>query len=130
MEAKAPASTSAKKKGGRGRANSKLGRKRFKVADVASKAGGASRAVKESRMQPSGAGASEKLAISFAATLAADVREAAKLQTDGNVSAWLAEAARERLRQMYVDAALEMYEAKHGVITEEELAAIRKEWPR
>jgi hypothetical protein len=116
MEAKASA-TSVKKKRARARA---------KVAHGVGKKGG--RALQPGT--PPGAVPAERLAISFAATLAADVREAAKLQTDGNVSAWLAEAARERLRQMYVDTALEMYEAKHGVITEAELAKVRTKWPR
>lgn len=71
-----------------------------------------------------------KLAISFERRLADDVRRAAKLQTEGDVSAWLAEAARDRLRQLHMQAALNAYEGKHGVITEEELAEIRREWPR
>ena len=75
-------------------------------------------------------GASAKLAISFTPDLAGDVRRAARRATDGNVSAWLAEAARQRLRHEALSEAIDTYEAEHGEITDEELAAIDKVWPR
>lgn len=71
-----------------------------------------------------------KLAVSLEDQLADDVQRAAESQTDGNVSAWLAEAARQRLRQMALAEAVSAYEAEHGVITVEELAEVRRQWPR
>ena len=129
MEGKGSAGTSAKKKGARG---SKASRRVVSVSKgrrpgdrMLTKAHVVANPGKSIGTMPA-----EKLAISFAAPLAADVRLAAAQQTDGNVSAWLAEAAREQLRQMHLKAAIEAYEAEHGVITEDELAEIRKGWPR
>src|SRR5204863_7467760 len=72
---------------------------------------------------------SRKLAISFDATLADDVQRAAERETGGNVSAWMAEAARAQLRLRALDTALAAYEAEHGEITEAELAEVDKVWP-
>jgi hypothetical protein len=71
-----------------------------------------------------------KLAISFEGSLAAQVHRAAKLEARGNVSAWLAEAARRHLRQQALKQAIESYEAEHGVITDRELAEVRALWPQ
>jgi hypothetical protein len=46
------------------------------------------------------------------------------------VSAWLAEAARDRLRQRALGEAIAAYEAEHGVIADEELAEAARLWPR
>jgi hypothetical protein len=70
-----------------------------------------------------------KLAISFEGNLAAQVRRAAKKQAAGNVSAWLAEAARERLQLQARRDLLEEFEARHGPITDAELAEVEKRWP-
>jgi hypothetical protein len=74
--------------------------------------------------------ASKKLAVSFEGGLADRIQRAATEQTAGNVSAWLAEAARERLRLQAARTLLHEYEAEHGVITKDELAQIEREWPR
>jgi len=56
----------------------------------------------------------ERLAITFEPPLADEVRRAAELQTEGNVSAWLAKAARDQLRQMHARAAIAAHLAEHG----------------
>jgi len=71
-----------------------------------------------------------KLAVSFEATLATEIQRAASQETNGNVSAWLAEAARQKIRQRALAEAVAAYEAEHGEITEEELAEVRRKWPR
>ena len=73
---------------------------------------------------------SKKLAISLEGTLAARVRRAAKVQAAGNVSAWLAEAARDRLRLEAGQQLLKEYEATHGALTPAELAEAERLWPR
>ena len=73
---------------------------------------------------------SSKFAVSFARSLAEQVQLAAEAETGGNVSAWMAEAARDRLRQRALAAAVAAYEAEHGLITDSELEEVRKEWPR
>jgi hypothetical protein len=74
--------------------------------------------------------AAKKLAISLDGQLAKQVERAAKVESRGNISAWLADAARLRLRQLAAKQALEAYEAEAGVITEDELAEVRRLWPR
>jgi hypothetical protein len=71
-----------------------------------------------------------KLAVSFDAPLAAQIQLAASQETDGNVSAWLADAARQKIRQRALAAAVAAYEAEHGEITNEELAQVRRAWPQ
>jgi hypothetical protein len=71
-----------------------------------------------------------KLAISLDGDLAKEVQRAAKVESRGNVSAWLAEAARARLRQLAVKQALKVYEDERGEITEAELRQVRRLWPR
>lgn len=73
---------------------------------------------------------SKKLAISFEGALAERVQRAATAETAGNVSAWLAEAARERLRLQAARRILREYEAEHGRITDAEIAEVEREWPR
>ena len=75
-------------------------------------------------------GSTTKLAISFEGDLAVQVQRAARNQTAGNVSAWLAEAARKRLRLEAGRQVLKEYEAEHGAITEAELAETERLWPR
>jgi hypothetical protein len=70
------------------------------------------------------------LAVSFEPSLARQVRQAAAEKSQGNVSAWLAEAARERLRLDAGWALLREYEAEHGMIGDEALARVDREWPR
>jgi metal-responsive CopG/Arc/MetJ family transcriptional regulator len=71
-----------------------------------------------------------KLAISLEDDLAKEVQRAARAEARGNVSAWLAEAARQRLRQVAARQALKMFEAENGEITETELRRARRSWPR
>jgi hypothetical protein len=73
---------------------------------------------------------SKKLAISFDGRLASEVQRAAQKQAAGNVSAWLAEAARDRLRVEGGRQLLKEYEAEHGAITDERIAEVEREWPR
>jgi len=74
--------------------------------------------------------AARKLAISMEGQLAKQVERAAKVESRGNISAWLADAARLRLRQLAAKQALQAYEADAGAITEDELAQVRRLWPR
>jgi hypothetical protein len=71
-----------------------------------------------------------KLAVSFEAPLADQIQRAATQETGGNVSAWLADAAREKIRQRALAEAVAAYEAEHGEITDDELARVRRAWPR
>ena len=72
-----------------------------------------------------------KIAISLDQELAHEIETAAQDETGGNVSAWMAEAARERLRKRIGSRLIAEYEAEHGAITAEELAAAkRKLWPK
>jgi len=82
-------------------------------------------------MRPAAAGkeTARKLAVSFEATLARDVQRAAEIEAEGNVSAWLAEAARMALRQSAARELLEDWEAKNGPITDQELAEVDRLWP-
>ena len=73
---------------------------------------------------------SEKLAVSFEKGLVAKVRRAALKRSAGNISAWLAEAAREQLRLEAGRSFLKTYESEHGAITKAELAEVRVRWPR
>ena len=67
---------------------------------------------------------SKKLAVSFEGGLADRVQRAAAEQTAGNVSAWLAEAAREHLRLQAARRFLDEYETASGVISREEIAEV------
>ncbi len=87
----------------------------------------AKKARRHGRAKPLG---SEKLAVSFDRGLALKVRRAAGRRSAGNVSAWLAEAARERLRLEAGHSFLKEYEAEYGAITKAEMAGVRRQWPR
>jgi hypothetical protein len=69
-----------------------------------------------------GRGLSRKLAVSFDSKLATLVQNAATGKTGGNVSAWLAEAAEDKLRLEGLQRLVAEYEAEHGPFTEEEMA--------
>jgi hypothetical protein len=72
-----------------------------------------------------------KIAISLDQELALEIETAAEDETGGNVSAWMAEAARDRLRKRIGRQLVSEYEAEHGAITPEELAAAsRTLWPK
>lgn len=66
----------------------------------------------------------ERMTVSMDVELAAAIRESA----DGcaeNLSEWMAEAARRRLRTMGLRQVIADWEAEHGRITEEELDQAR-----
>jgi hypothetical protein len=65
--------------------------------------------------------ADQKLSVSFAPELAELIRHAA--DAEESVAAWMAEAARHRLRLDAMRAALEAFEAGHGPITDEKPSA-------
>jgi len=69
-----------------------------------------------------------RLAISFDKKLAREVRRAAGSEA---TSAWLADAARRKLRSKGLLAVVDDWEAEHGVVTDDELRAVsRKLRPR
>jgi hypothetical protein len=74
-------------------------------------------------------GSATKLAIVFERDLAVQVQRAARQQAAGNVSAWLAEAARNRLRLEAGRQLLREYEAENGPITNDQIAEVEREWP-
>jgi hypothetical protein len=63
----------------------------------------------------------EKMSVSFELELGEAIRTAAR-GTGQSVSAWLAEAARDRLRLEALGEAVRAWEDEHGALTEAELA--------
>ena len=71
----------------------------------------------------------ERVTISIEATLAKSVRDAA--EADGqNLSAWLADAARNRLATRCLRDVVAEWEREHGAFSEEELAVARSRLSR
>ncbi|MEX2228155.1 MAG: hypothetical protein WEB13_00820 [Dehalococcoidia bacterium] len=68
----------------------------------------------------------DKLSISFDAELGNDVRNAAR-QSGRGLSAWLADAARAKLRADSFAAFLADWEREHGALTPEELSRAEAE---
>jgi hypothetical protein len=68
-----------------------------------------------------------KIAISLDPTLAAEVAALAGAE-GSSVSAWLADAARRKVRQLAAREALELYEAEFGALTPEQNAAGERFW--
>ena len=66
----------------------------------------------------------EKMSVSFDLKLGAAIREAAA-DDDESVSAWLAEAARSRLRRLALNQALADFQAEFGEFTDQERADAR-----
>ena len=64
----------------------------------------------------------ERLSISVDEDLALAVRASARRQ-GGSVSAWMASAAEQQIRNESLGLALEAWQAEHGAFTEEELDA-------
>jgi hypothetical protein len=75
-------------------------------------------------------GTANRLAVSFETGLADQVRRAAARESRGNVSAWLAEAAREHLRLNALGEWLAELDKKHGKVSAEALAEVDRLWPR
>jgi hypothetical protein len=67
----------------------------------------------------------EKMSVSFEAELGEDIREAARLSSE-SVSAWLAEAARRRLRSNALQDAVAAFEEEFAPIPEEDRARARR----
>lgn len=65
------------------------------------------------------------MSVSFDADLGDEIRASAK-QSGRGLSGWLAEAAVEKLRREAFDEFFAAWEAEHGAITPEELAAARR----
>jgi hypothetical protein len=74
--------------------------------------------------------ATDRFAISMDSVLAQDIRDAAERDAEGNVSAWLAQAAARELRRSALQALVAEEEARNGPITEQELAEVDRRWPR
>ncbi len=78
-----------------------------------------------------------KHAISLDGDLAKEVQRAAKVESRGNVSAWLAEAARSRLRHLAAKQALKIYEdenlienaAAMGRYVDQQIAKLQSKHP-
>ena len=71
----------------------------------------------------------KKITISLDEELAADITAAAaEGETDGNVSAWLANAARKELRRKALRAAVVAFEAENGAISDAAKAEARRRW--
>lgn len=68
----------------------------------------------------------DRLSVALDPELGAAIREAAAAERT-SVSAWLAEAATDRLRNRLLGMALDAWESENGAITEEEIAAARRE---
>lgn len=67
----------------------------------------------------------DRLSVALDPALGAAVREAAAAKST-SVSAWLARAAENQLRNQRLGEALDAWEAEDGPLTEEELAAARQ----
>jgi hypothetical protein len=66
----------------------------------------------------------------FSVTFDPKLDKAVRAAAGDNISAWLAEAARDRLR---FDAAAEFvreFESRRGTVTDEAMAEVEREWPR
>ena len=63
----------------------------------------------------------DKMSLSFPADLGDEIRHAAQ-RAGTSVSAWVAEAARAKLRKDALRALLDEYQAEHGSFTAAELA--------
>ena len=72
----------------------------------------------------------QKFTLSLEVQLAKNGERSAKVHAQGDVSAWFADAARLRLRQLAAREALQLYEADAGMITHTELRRVRRLWPR
>lgn len=71
-----------------------------------------------------------KLAVSFERGLADDIVAAAKAESGGNVSAWLAEAARRSLKHTILTELFEDMVREAGPPDPEDVAYIDSVWPK
>src|SRR5450631_4526934 len=68
----------------------------------------------------------ERFSVTFDRALDKEVRAAA----GNNISAWLAEAAREQLRREAGTEFVRQFEEKHGKVSDEMMAEVDRGWPR
>jgi hypothetical protein len=78
---------------------------------------------------PKAARPAARLAISLEPSLAEEVRQAAEQQAEGNISAWLAEAARDRIRHTNMRAAVDQFLAENGPFSKEVIEEGLRQWP-
>jgi hypothetical protein len=71
----------------------------------------------------------KRLAISMDEELVSRVKQAAERSRDGNVSAWLADAASAQLRYEEARRVLDELVAEQGPMSEAALAEVRRQWP-
>lgn len=71
----------------------------------------------------------EKMSVSFDLELGAAIKKSAA-KSSLSVSAWLAHAARERLRRQALGEAIEAWEQTFGALTEDELAEAERKLDR
>jgi hypothetical protein len=69
-----------------------------------------------------------RFAISMDEELAGAIEDAAADESDGNLSAWLAKAAKLQLRQRAMREALRAHEEQHGEISAEEVEKAAALW--
>jgi Arc/MetJ family transcription regulator len=67
-----------------------------------------------------------KLTVSIDESLIADATRAAKAETGGNLSAYIADALQTKLRLRLMSEAIAQYEAEHGELSAAEVAAARR----
>jgi hypothetical protein len=73
--------------------------------------------------------AAKQLAISMDPKLVSRVKKAAKRSREGNVSAWLADAASAQLRYEEAQRLLDEMIAEQGPVSEAALKQVRRQWP-
>ena len=69
------------------------------------------------------------MSVSFEAELGADIRAAASAEGI-TVSAWLAKAARDRVRTLILGDVMREWQERHGAFTPEEIAAAEADFDR
>ena len=73
--------------------------------------------------------AAKQLAITMDEDLASRVKIAAERSREGNVSAWLADAASAQLRYEEARRVLDELLAEQGPVSDEVAAEVRRQWP-
>jgi hypothetical protein len=73
--------------------------------------------------------AAKQLAITMDEDLAARVKKASERSRDGNVSAWLSDAANAQLRYEEARRVLEDLVAEQGPASDAAIAEVRRQWP-
>jgi predicted nucleic acid-binding Zn ribbon protein len=71
----------------------------------------------------------KQLAITMDEELVSRVKKAAERSRDGNVSAWLSDAASAQLRYEEARRVLDELVAEQGPVSEAAVAEVRRQWP-